>query len=27
MAELPSTVPARWDAVLFPRVEMEAKDN
>jgi methionyl-tRNA synthetase len=24
MAELPATVPARWDTVLFPRVEMEA---
>jgi len=26
-AELPSTVPGRWDTVLFPRVEMEAEGN
>ena len=26
-AQLPTTVPGRWDTVLFPRVEMEAESN
>ena len=26
-AEPPSTIPGRWDTVLFPRVEMEAESN